>query len=109
MRLGEDLGVGRVVDLTVERDHLTPRGTQRGQGVAIGASGRDLLALVPARQLERPRGLEPVRLSASVRLRHVDDDVANAAELLDRLVGVVERLAVPALLVLDLLDALSLD
>src|SRR5439155_14531320 len=41
--------------------------------------------------------------------RHVDDDVADPAELLDRRVGVVERLAVPAVLVLDRLDALALD
>ena len=36
-------------------------------------------------------------------------DVADAAELLDRRVRVVERLAVPAVLVLDGLDALALD
>ena len=36
-------------------------------------------------------------------------DVADAAELLDRRVWVVERLAVPAVLVLDGLDALALD
>jgi hypothetical protein len=50
-----------------------------------------------------------VRIGAPVRLRDVHDDVAHAAELLDRLVRVVERLAVPTGLVLDLLHALALD
>src|SRR4029453_9312106 len=39
----------------------------------------------------------------------VDGDVPDAAELLDRRVRIVERLAVPAALVLDRLDALALD
>ena len=42
-------------------------------------------------------------------LRDVDVDVAESAELRDRLVGVVEGLAVPAGLVLDRLDAFALD
>jgi hypothetical protein len=50
-----------------------------------------------------------MRLALEVRLRHVDDDVADAAELLDRGLGIVERLAVPALLVLDRLHTLALD
>ena len=49
-------------------------------------------------RLARPRAWRP----RSSRLR-------IAAELLDRLLGVVERLAVPALLVLDRLHALALD
>ncbi len=44
---------------------------------------------------------------AGLRLRDVDDDVADPAELLDRLLG--DRLAVPAVLVLDLRVALALD
>src|SRR5690242_19749477 len=43
------------------------------------------------------------------RLVDVDDDVPFAAELLDRRLGIVERLAVPAVLVLDRLDAAALD
>jgi hypothetical protein len=46
---------------------------------------------------------------ARVRLLHLDLEVPVAAELLDDLVGVVERLAVPPVLVLDLLRALTLD
>ena len=48
-------------------------------------------------------------LLARLRLRDLDDDVAQAAELLDRRVGIVEWLAVPARLVLDRLDPLALD
>src|SRR5439155_21569933 len=99
---------GRVVDLAVERDDVAAGRAQCGQGIAVGPAGRHLLALVPARELE-PYRLETVRLGAAVRLRHLDDDVADAAELLDRLRGVVERLAVPARLVLDLLDPFSLE
>ena len=54
-------------------------------------------------------GLEHVRLALELRLGHVDHDVADAAELLDRRFGIVERLSVPALLVLDGLHALALD
>src|SRR5436190_19620877 len=50
-----------------------------------------------------------MRLRCPLRLADVDADVADAAQLLDRLVWVVERLPVPPLLVLDLLDALALD
>ena len=49
------------------------------------------------------------RAAARLRLGDLDDDVPDAAELLDRLLGVVERLAVPPRLVLDRLDALALD
>ena len=57
-------------------------------------------------------GQSACAVSNSVRLRglrlgDVDDDVANPAELLDRLLG--DRLAVPAVLVLDLRVALPLD
>ena len=46
---------------------------------------------------------------ARLRLRHRDRDAPHSAELLDRRIGVVERLAVPAVLVLDRLDTLALD
>jgi hypothetical protein len=48
---------------------------------------------------------------AAVRLRHVDDDVADAAQLRDRLLRLLarDRLAVPALLVLDGRVALALE
>ncbi len=109
MRVAKDLGVGRVRDLAVERHHVAARVAQRLQGVAVRAPGRDLLAELPGRQLQRPAHLEAVRLAFDLGLRHVHDDVPLAAELCDRLLGVVERLAVPARLVLDRLDALALD
>ena len=108
MGLGEDLGVGRVRDLAVERDHVAARRAEGGERLAVGLPGRDLLAEVVARQLERAR-FELVPRGARVRLLHLDLDVPVAAELLDDLVGVVERLAVPPVLVLDLLRALALD
>ena len=41
---GEALGVGRVADLAVERDDLLVDRADPGEGVAVGAAGRDLLA-----------------------------------------------------------------
>ena len=109
MRLGEDVGEGRVRDLAVERDHVATRGAHRGERVAVRLARRDLLAEVVARQLERAGGVELVPHGARVGLLHLDLDVPVAAELLDDLVRVVERLAVPPVLVLDLLRALALD
>src|ERR671922_182014 len=83
-------------------------GPERGERVAVGLPRRHLVAEVVARELERA-GLELLPRLARVRLLHLDPDVPVAAELLDDLVGVLERLAVPAVLVLDLLRALALD
>ena len=50
-----DLGVGRVAHLAVERDDVAAGGAERGQRVAVGLARRDLLAELVARQLERLR------------------------------------------------------
>jgi hypothetical protein len=42
-----------------------------------------------------------MRLTIAIWLRHLDTEVADAAELVDGRLGVVQGLAVPALLVLD--------
>src|SRR5205823_14330109 len=76
--------------------------------LAVRLAGRDLLADLVARQLERGR-LEPVARNVEVGLLDLDADAAVAAELCDRRLRVVERLAVEAVLVLDRLDALPLD
>jgi hypothetical protein len=69
-------------------------------------SGSHLEPDLVARQLERA-GLERRALA---RLGFATStDVPQPAELLDRRVGIVERFAVPALLVLDRLHALALD
>src|SRR3954453_2442322 len=104
MRLREDLGERRVADLAVERDDVASCGAERGERLAVGLTRCDLVAEVVARQLQLP-ARERVRVR-SVRLRDVDLDVAQAAELFDCLLRMVERLAVPTGLVLDLLDAL---
>ena len=109
MRLREDLGVGRVRDLAVERDHPA------------------VVRLRPRRALPRRRGgWPPPRRSATsaaraacrrraaaasrrLGLRDLDLQVALAAELGDRRLGIVERLAVEAGLVLDGRDALALE
>ena len=90
------------------RATTSPRtGPERCERLAVRLPRRHLLAELVAGQLERFL-LEPVWLGC-LRLRDVDMDVADAAELLDRRVRVVERLAMPAVLVLDGLDALALD
>src|ERR1051325_5733786 len=105
MRLAEDLGERRVADLAVERDDVAARRAERRQRLAVRLAGRDLVTELIARELQIAVR-EAVRVRA-LRLGDVDVDVAHATELLDRLVGIVERLAVPARLVLDRLDALA--
>ena len=110
MRLAEDLRVGRVRDLAVERDDVLARVAERLERVAVRLARRDLVAAdLVARQLDRSaaarRDVRPLTLG----LRDLDHDVADPAQLLDRLLGVVERLAVAAVLVLDRLHALALD
>jgi hypothetical protein len=94
-RLRELIRVGRVRDLAVERDDAAVRLADREQRVAVRLPRRDLGTEVVRWQLESAR-LERVRLSVALGLVHVDDDVALAAELRDRRLGIVERLAVPA-------------
>src|SRR5262245_16886985 len=106
MRLRKDLREGRVADLAVECDNVAARRTERCQRVAVRLAGGDLFADVVARQLEL--AARDLVCTSRDRLGDVDLDVANAAELLDRLVRIVKRLAVPARLVFDRLDALAL-
>ena len=49
----ESFRVGRVADLAVERDDALVDRSEPGQGVAVGAAGRDLLAELVARALDR--------------------------------------------------------
>ena len=51
--LREALGVGRVADLGVEGDDVLVDRAEPGQRVAVGAAGRDLLAELVARPLDR--------------------------------------------------------
>jgi hypothetical protein len=90
LRLGvaKDLGEGRVGDLAVHRDDVAARLPERRERFAVGLACCDLLADLVARQL----GLVAFDLegaAAPLRLRDLHGDVRDAAELLDRLVGVV--------------------
>ena len=107
VRLAEELGEGRVVDLAVERDDARVGGAEACERLAVGLPRRDLRALLVPRPLGAA-GLEPVRLTG--RLRHLDPVVAHAAELAERLLRVLgrARLPVPAGLVLDLRVAAAL-
>ena len=66
MRLAEVLGVGGVGDLAVERHDVAAARAERGQRLAVGLAGGDLLAELPRRQLGVGR-LEAVRLAAGGR------------------------------------------
>ena len=107
VRLAEVLGVRRVRDLAVERDDVAADVGQRGDRLAVGLAGGDLVAELVGRQRAAGR-LEDVRLAGLAACATSTDQVALAAELRDRRLGVVERLAVLAGLVLDRLDALAL-
>src|SRR5207237_9646840 len=91
----ELLRVGRVADLAVECDHVTARSAQRHQRVAIGLAGRLLAAELVGRQLKL-LSWEAVWLAGALGLRNVDVDVADAAQLGDRLSGMRQRPAVEA-------------
>ena len=79
-------------------------GAERRERLAVRLAGRDG-ATDLVRRPRRGRRLEAV-CAPGLRLRDVDLEVAEAAELLDRLLG--DRLAVPAVLVLHLRVALPL-
>ena len=106
MSLAEDLGEGRVRHLAVERDDVAPCRAHGGESFAVRLACGHVAAELVAWELERARR-EAVRLSG-LRFPHVDSDVALAAELGDGCVGVVERLAVEPVLVLDRLHTLAL-
>ena len=109
MRPGELVGEGRVADLAVHRDDVRAR-AERGERIPVGLARGHLLAALEPGQLDlgaavsrRPRG-------GLLRHRAADDQVALAAELDDGPFGHLrrERLAVPALPVLDLGEAAAL-
>src|SRR5829696_9764388 len=106
VRLAEHLRVSRVRDLAVERDHVAAHAAERGERLPVRLARGLLLADFPARQLAAA-GAELVRIAALGR-RDPHRDVALAAELRDRGLGIVERLAVLAGLVLDRRYALAL-
>src|SRR6185437_1117982 len=82
-------------------------GAGRDQRVAVGTAGGDLVADVPGGRIGL-RGAEPVGLAVGGRRLRAHHRVAAAAELFDRGVRVAQGLAVPAVLVLDGGDALTL-
>jgi hypothetical protein len=93
--------ISAYVEFETSPSSATTRGSSEpsaARRIAVGAARRDLRADLVRRPLDGLR-LEAVRLRG-LGLRDVDDDVADAAELLDRLLG--DRLPVPAVLVLDL-------
>ena len=106
VRFREGLGERRVRDLAVERDDVGASGAERCERVAVGLARRDLGAELVARELERAGGWSCG--SGRFGLRDLDANVREAAELGDRCVGIVERLAVVAVLVLHGRDALAL-
>ena len=111
VRLGELVGVSRVRDLAVHGDDLGHR-AQGDQGIAVGLARGDLVVLLVDRQRDHRLGHDPLRRARGrLGLGGLDLEVADPAELLDRALGHVrrQRLAVPAVLVLDLGEALALD
>ena len=107
VRLREHLGERRVGYLAVDGDDVSAGRADRGERVAVGLARRHLLAELVPRELERP-GLEAVRLAGLGEPR-LEAQVAHAAQLGDGRLGIVERLAVPAVLVLDGRHALALQ
>ena len=77
-----------------------------GERLPVSEPRRHLFADLPGRQLQRL--LAHRRRRVALGLRDLDPQVALPAELLDRRVRVVERLAVEARLVLDRGHALAL-
>src|SRR5439155_26272011 len=108
MGLAEDLRVGRVRDLAVEREDLAARSAQGRERIAIGLAGRDLAAHLVARQLELP-AREAMRHAMGLGSERRDDEVTLSAQLGDGLLWVWQRLAVPTVLVGHLAHAIALD
>jgi hypothetical protein len=109
VRRPEDLAVSGVRDLAVERDHVAVRVPQRLQSLAVRLARRDLLADVVARWFGARRRREAVRPCALVGLHHSYLQVARPTELRDRMLRILERLAVLIRQVLDRLDAAALE
>ena len=107
-RLLEVLGMRRVRDLGVEDDHVFSCGSERGQRLAVRLSRRDRLGV----RLERERS-GPLQRRPFPWFGLLDGESAGpelTAKLGDRLLRLlgIERLAVPAFLVLEERDALAL-
>ena len=105
--LREFVRVGRIAHLAVERDDAAVGLADCDKCIAVCLASRHFIADVVARQFERSRF--PLLRVERIRFAHLDDDVPFAAELGDRFLRIVERLAVPAFLVLDRLHPLALD
>ncbi len=109
MGVAEDLGVGGVAHLAVERHHVSPGRAQRSQGLPVGLAGGDRLTQLVARQLE-VAALEGVGRSVAPGLGHLDPEVGVAApQLLDGLLGLADGLAVGVVLVLHRAGPLALQ
>jgi hypothetical protein len=102
--IGEVVEPGGVPHLGVEGDDVRSRTPDRGDRLAECVTGGDLVADLPPRQIEAVAGsVGPV-----VELRGgvgPDPEVTIGAQLGDRRVGIVERLAVLAFGVVGLRDA----
>ena len=109
MGLGEHLREGRVRHLAVERDDVGALGAERRQRLAVGHARGDLVVRPPARPLHVVTRVEVARRVVAVGLRHLDAQVALAAQLGDRLGRIRQRLAVLAEEILHLARALALD
>ena len=102
--------MGRVADLAVERDHVAAAAHERRQPLAERlARGHWVSADLVLRQRRRGIAVEAVRLAGALGLGHVDVDRPDVAQLLDRLLRILERLAVLALDVGRLGRAIALD
>ena len=81
---------------------------ERRQRLTERSARRDLLAKIPGCR-RSVLGREPVHLGVTGRRRGRHDEAAQPAELLDRRVGILERLAVKPVAVLHGAHALALD
>ena len=102
--VAEVLAVGGVRHLAVKGHHVASRVPQGLQGGPVGLARGHFLAQLEGGPVA-PRRVEAVRLAVPLRRRHPHAEVTRTAELLDRLLGLLERLAVLAGLVLHGLDA----
>jgi hypothetical protein len=102
--------VGRVADLAVERDDVATPLHDDGQALAERlAGGNGVAPDLIGGQGHRWVGLEHMGRGVALWLGDVDVNVADIAELLDRRVGILQRLAVLALDVGGLARAVALD
>ena len=109
--LRELVGEGRVAHLAVHRDDIGA-GTERGQRLAVGLAGCDLVPDGVDRERHHDAGVRcATGRPGLVRSRTAHDEVPFPAQFDDRSLGHLrrERLAVPALPVLDLGEAAALD